>query len=176
MAWVFVCVLGVAMTALINALFIHFKNEKLIAQCLDDNRFQERSLWEALFIRASSAIFLADHLGVILIVNSALAALSGYRESELVGQPVQLILPNASVQIHFPDPLPHNDLPITGQHSGRITRMPLVLKSGTSVPAEIVIAQAFRCERPVFIAILRDRTRKHGLGPVELILDTNNQT
>jgi PAS domain S-box-containing protein len=157
------------MIVLGNALYAQYENEKLIAKCVNDNHRQEQSMCEALFTKSLDPIFIADQLGVILEVNPAIVALSGYCQSELIGQ---LVLPHALVQA-----IPDDSFScMVSLSSAARACVQLARKDGTWGTVEIIIAEAFRNGDTVFVGILRDRSQKHPVARIELPLETVSQT
>jgi PAS domain-containing protein len=105
---------------------------------------QEKSTWKAMFGSAFSAMFVTDQRGIILAVNIPTVTVSGYRVSELVGQPVGLILPCMCAPASRPTMIEQ-----------------LAVKSGFRVPVEIVITEAFRNGHLVFVGSVRATASKH---------------
>lgn len=83
----------------------------------------------------SDGILVADAAGVIVYVNDPLLSLFGYRAEELLGQPVETLIPSDSRRTHrgyvksfakepHPRPMGRADLDIEGQRRDR-TRFPV---------------------------------------------------
>jgi PAS domain S-box-containing protein len=108
---------------------------------------------------AADAILIVDERGRILIANSQTDQLFGYARHELIGQPVELFLPEALREKHVahrrdfsihPRPRPMGqDFQLLGRR-----------KDGTLVPLEISLSPVYREEELLVTAIIRDITAR----------------
>ncbi|HUX71250.1 MAG TPA: PAS domain S-box protein, partial [Cellulomonadaceae bacterium] len=103
------------------------------------------------------AIVVCAHDGTIVEVNDQVGVLFGYRAEELVGHPIEILVPNAQAAAHrwhrstF-TATPHAAPMITGPGiTGR-------RKDGTLVPVEVNLAAVDLSSGPVVVACVRDVT------------------
>lgn len=87
-------------------------------------------------------IVLGDHKGRILRVNDNLLDMTGYRPSDLIGQPVDILVPDAQKAEHikFRDNYLH-ELPLKSRPMGMAAQLNLSIqkKDGTTIPVLISI-------------------------------------
>jgi PAS domain S-box-containing protein len=134
LTWTFAYIL-VLCVAVLQRVFAWWPQTKSsLKQALDEQHKQEKSTWKAMFGSAFSAMFVTDQRGIILAVPIPTVAISGYQASELVGQPVRLILPDACVP---------QSRPALESTRVKVRIEQLALKGGFRVPVEIVITEAF---------------------------------
>ncbi len=87
-----------------------------------------------------SAMVLVDGIGHILMVNASMALLFGYEEHELVGKPIEMLVPARSSQAHAK--LRHDYfLAPSTRAMGRGRELLGVHKSGAEIPVEIGLNQ-----------------------------------
>lgn len=120
------------------------------------------SVYRSIFEAAPDGVVVVDGDGVIVEANPALETLFGYDEEELVGSPVEILVPDGARALHAghrsrytqePHPRPMG----VGLHlRGR-------RKDGVEVPVEISLSPLPRDGRPWVIASVRDITERQRL-------------
>ncbi len=107
---------------------------------------------------ASDAIISVDGNQTITLFNQGAEKIFGYKVEEVVGQPLDLLLPKRSVAIH------HQHVSSFAQSDGRARRMGDrseifgCRKDGSEFPAEASISRLKLGTETIFTAILRDIT------------------
>lgn len=137
-----------------------------VRQCeaLQQSEARFRELLEA----SPDALVLVDRQGRIVIVNTQTESMFGYRREELLGQPVEILMPERLREAHV-------------QYRGGFNAHPFVRplgtahdfvglrKDGSEVPLDILLSPLETPEGPAVIAALRDISdRKRILEEVAL--------
>jgi PAS domain S-box-containing protein len=128
-----------------------------IKASLDDATF--RSLFEA----APDGILLVDRAGTIVQANSACAQLFGYELGELVGNPVEIIVPESVRAKHGG----LRDRYFAAPHRrpmGSGLELQAARKGGTTIPVEISLSPVRFEGREGAIAVIRDVTEQRRLS------------
>ena len=108
---------------------------------------------------AADAILIIDERGCILIANSQTAQLFGYARHELIGQPVELFLPEALREKHVAHRRDFNNHP-RPRPMGQNLQLLGQRKDGTLVPLEISLSPVYQDEELLVTAIIRDITAR----------------
>ena len=115
--------------------------------------------WRSLFEFSPDAIIASDGEGKISEVNGQVERFFGYDRSELLGQPVEILIPDRFRQIH---PRHRNDY----SHQPRLRPMGAGLelygrrKDGSEFPVDIMLGQVEAAEGRVVLSVIRDLTEK----------------
>lgn len=118
-----------------------------------DERF--RALLEA----APDAMVIIDHRGIIQLVNTQAERVFGYTRGELLGKPVELLVPARFHQIHERHRVAFAAAPFTRSlGSGRV--LAAVRRDGSEFPAEIGISPLQTPEGMLVISSVRDVTER----------------
>lgn len=136
-------------------------------------------LFRALFEGAPDASVVTDRRGEILLVNSQTEMLFGYSRDELLGKPVEILVPESLRDVHemhrahyFADPSPRPmgaKLDLSGRRRDgtefpvEISLSPLQTKQGLMVSASI---------RDVTARRLDDKRRRHEHETMQLIMNS----
>ncbi len=127
-----------------------------------DRRRAEEGRFRALVESAPDAMVVVNEAGNILLVNSQCEGLFGYSRAELVGQPVELLVPEGLRAAHVEhraryasEPRPRSMGLGRNLHGRR--------KDGTEVPVEISLSPSRGPDGWVFTAAIRDVTERRGL-------------
>jgi len=117
------------------------------------------ALFEALFDFAPDAIVLCDPTGVILRVNRQAGRLFGYALEELVGKPVEILVPDRQRDAHR-----RHRMDFSAQPRTRAMGIGLELagrhKDGRDIPIEVALAPIAGAGGEVTLAIVRDVTQR----------------
>ncbi|MEE9254412.1 MAG: PAS domain S-box protein [Pseudomonadales bacterium] len=117
-----------------------------------------RSLMEA----APDPMIVADLDGHIILVNRRCEQVFGYEREELVGQPVESLVPERLRQVHRRDRAHYQAMP-------RVRPMGLAMdlrgrhKDGREIPVEISLSPTIIQERTLIIATIRDVAERQRL-------------
>lgn len=115
-----------------------------------------------LFEAASEAVVVADASGRILAVNSRTAEMFGYGRAELIGQPVEMLVPEKSRRSH----LAHLDKFFESPHArpmGMGQELAARRKDGSEFPVEISLSFASGEHGPVALSFITDITERKRL-------------
>lgn len=114
-----------------------------------------RSLLEA----APDAIVGVNPGGLIALVNTQAEALFGYERNQLIGRPVELLVPGAALNIHSPNPDPGFRDPRTRSSEAWI---PLAgsRADGSEFPAEVSLSSIETEDGLMVCAAIRDVTER----------------
>ena len=98
----FIATLAASLLALLALLSAPFDVRRAVRQrnLAQRGRQESESTTHALFESASQAIFIVDHTGRIVMANPATQKMFGYPASELLGQSVDLLVPDQLRGIH----------------------------------------------------------------------------
>ncbi len=126
-----------------------FVERKRAEVALQDSEKRMRSVLD----NVSDGLATIDQSGVIESANPAVVKLFGYEESELVGQPADILIATTH-RSGFVNYLQHRlklDIPISAAHESMGKR-----KSGSLFPLEFVVSSMQVGSRHLFIATMRD--------------------
>jgi PAS domain S-box-containing protein len=120
---------------------------------------ESESTAHALFQEAAQGIFLVDKTGHIVMANPAAAHILGYAENELVGQAIEVLVPDNVRQAH---PTHRDSYFVNPQNRpmgfGRDLRARR--KDGTEFPAEISLSSVNTANGPLAVAFLTDISKR----------------
>ena len=122
-------------------------------QAIASLRFRE--LLEA----APDAIIEVDQTGCILLMNAATESLFGYTREELMGQSVELLVPEGSRSAHVAQRQGYWNHPVA-RPMGRGVTLYAVRKDGSQFPAEISLSPVHSEQGVRVAAIIRDVTER----------------
>jgi len=108
-----------------------------------------------LFRKGPDAIIIVNgETGIIQLVNDQAEFLTGYHRSELRGKPVEMLIPDASHEVHISNRAGYMDNPRVRrmyEHAG----LKLKSKSGREIPVEIMLAPVSTARGIFVIATVR---------------------
>jgi PAS domain S-box-containing protein len=120
---------------------------------------------------APDAIVAVDRDGRIVMANSQTAAVFGYETSDLIGELVEILVPEGSWPIHPAHREKYFARPKT-RPMGAGIELAGRRADGTEFPAEISLSSFETAEGVLALAAIRDVTdRKHGEAKVQAMLD-----
>ena len=115
--------------------------------------------WRSLFEFSPDAIVVSDREGRISEVNGQVEKFFGYARSELLGQPIEILIPERFRQTH---PRHRNGY----SHQPRVRPMGAALelygrrKDGSEFPVDIMLGPVEAAEGRVVLSVIRDLTQK----------------
>jgi PAS domain S-box-containing protein len=122
-------------------------------------RVDASGLFEKLFEFSPDAIIVSDHEGKISEVNAQVEQFFGYGRSELLGRPIEILVPERFRQSH---PGHRNDY----SHQPRVRPMGAGLelygrrKDGSEFPVDIMLGPVEGAEGRVVLSVIRDLSEK----------------
>src|SRR5208282_1099782 len=123
------------------------------------NTAHSEALFERLFEFSPDAIVVADQTGKIREVNSRVEIFFGYSRSELLDQPIELLIPERFRRTH-----PKLRAGYTAQPHVRAMGGGFELygrrKDGSEFPVDIMLGPVEGAEGPVVLVVIRDLTQK----------------
>jgi PAS domain S-box-containing protein len=118
---------------------------------------REASRFRELLEAAPDAIVKVDRGGRIVLMNRATESLFGYSRKELVGQPVELLVPDSQRKGHGRTRAEYWDNPVT-RPMGQGLTLRARRKDGSEFPVEISLSPVHVGEEVRVVAIIRDVT------------------
>lgn len=119
----------------------------------------DQARWQAVLDSAQDAIISIDGSGRITLFNRSAERIFGYTAGEMIGQPVNLLMPNPYRDEH--DSYIHN-YERTGQAKaiGSIRDVTAQRKDGTTFPIELSVSEARIGDDLAYMAVIRDVTQR----------------
>jgi len=119
--------------------------------------------YEEYFKAASEALIVADHKGKILEINPKTERLFGYSQEELIGQPIELLVPASLRELHRNHVRDYFDAPRT-RAMGLGISLAARRKDGGEFPVEISLTYAPGTQRgDLVVAAITDITERLAL-------------
>jgi PAS domain S-box-containing protein len=115
------------------------------------------TLFESLYELAPDAILVVDRAGVIVRANAQASEMFGYARDELVGQPIELLVPARARAAHVAERDAYAASPRT-RRMGAGLDLRARRKDGSEMPVEVALAPIATDDGPVTLAIARDVT------------------
>jgi PAS domain S-box-containing protein len=117
------------------------------------------SLFEKLFESSPDAVLVTDHAGLILRANGQTESLFGYARHELIGELVELLIPERFHSVH-----PKHRSAYSSQPRVRAMGAGLELfgrrKDGTEIPVDIMLSPLQIAGDQLVLAVVRDVSQK----------------
>ena len=117
------------------------------------------SLFEKLFEASPDAVLVMEQSGLILRANMQAESMFGYTRQELVGQAVELVIPERFHSVH-----PKHRSAYSAQPRVRAMGAGLELfgrrKDGTEIPVDIMLSPLEMAEGQLVLAVVRDVSQK----------------
>lgn len=129
------------------------RREMLEALARSESRFRE------LLAAAPDAMACIDRSGRIVLLNEQLARLSGYAIDELLGQPVEILVPRQYSETHVAQRDAFFCRP-SARPMGTALHLTLLHKSGVEIPVDICIGYHRSGDELLAIAAVRDITER----------------
>jgi PAS domain S-box-containing protein len=111
----------------------------------------------ALIDALDDGILLADADGVMVLANRRLAAMFGYADGELAGQPVEVLVPAGVRDLHREQRVEYGQDPVARPMADR-NRLAGVGKDGATRPVTITLSPVPTASGHLILAVVRDAT------------------
>ena len=103
----------------------------------------------------------ADESGVIRLVNRQAESLFGYDRAELVGEHIEMLLPESFREVHAAHRVEYDQAP-TIRPMGRELRLSGLRRDGTEIPVDVALSPMDTGQGVLVIASVRDMTYYRG--------------
>jgi PAS domain S-box-containing protein len=120
---------------------------------------QSDTQFEAVFHAAPDAILIVDRSGRIVLVNEQTERIFGYQRAELLGESIELLVPERHRARHVGERNAYNRQPRT-RPMGSGLELSGRRKDGTEVPVEISLSPVGSASSQRVIAVVRDVTER----------------
>ncbi|MGA8088426.1 MAG: sigma 54-interacting transcriptional regulator [Terracidiphilus sp.] len=115
---------------------------------------------ENLFDISPDAIFVTDAQGIIRVANPRTVELFGYSQSELIGQPIEVLVPER-FRTHHPAHRDNYHAHPRARQMGAALNLFGLRKDGTEFPVDIMLKPLTMPEGTIVLSIVRDVTEQH---------------
>lgn len=115
-----------------------------------------RSLW----LQSADGIVVVDSEGIIVLVSPSTLDMLGYSRDELVGEPVEIMVPEERWRIHREHRKDYMNEPFA-RHMGNSALLMAVSSDGRELPADISLSPLEFEDETYIVAVLRDATARH---------------
>lgn len=124
--------------------------------------YQSEALFRETVEFAPDGLLIVDEDGMIVLANSAVQSIFGYRQSELIGKPVEVLVPDAARQKHRASRAAYAKAPT---RRNMLSGLDIVgqTKDGASIPVEVSLGPANLQGDRVTLAIIRDVSERRQL-------------
>jgi PAS domain S-box-containing protein len=152
---------GSEFPAEISLASIEFDGQLVVLAAVRDitERKRAEAKFRSLLEAAPDAIVGVNTDGLIALVNTQAEALFGYERNQLIGRPVELLVPGAASNIHSPNPNPGFRDPRTRSVEAWIP-LPGRRADGSEFPAEVSLTSIETEEGLLVCAAIRDVTER----------------
>lgn len=134
------------------------KLKRVIGSLSDISTRKEAELQQRLtFDAATCGMIMVDEAGIVTNMNSTMTKLFGYAENELVGQPIEMLLPKKYQNTHQRNRSDFNSAP-SSRAMGRGMELFGLRKDGTEFPVEIGLNPVHFDGQAIVIATIVDVT------------------
>ncbi len=131
----------------------------LMIQPLRDEREEAQSWFRDLIESSPEGILAVDRSGLIRLISGQVEELFGYSRTELVGRPVEMLVPGMVRARHVVDRTQFQRQPrLRPMGTGRDLRA--LRKDGSEFPVEVSLSPVPRGGEPLVIATVRDVSRR----------------
>ncbi|NJM54313.1 MAG: PAS domain S-box protein [Blastocatellia bacterium] len=125
------------------------------------NSLREReNLFDSIIASAMDAIITVNSLQEIVIFNAAAEKMFGYQANEIVGKPLEILLPEKFRQAHHQHVQHFGETKVTKRRMGDLGSIFGLRKNGEEFPLEASISHIGDHNEKFFTVILRDITRR----------------
>jgi len=131
----------------------------LMIQLLRDEHEKAESRFHNLVESSPDGILTVDRSGLIRLVNGRMEEMFGYSRTELVGRPVEMLVPGTARARHVADRTEFNGQPRL-RPMGTGLDLRALRKDGSEFPVDVSLSPVPRGGEPLVIAIVRDVTKR----------------
>ncbi|HEY8469521.1 MAG TPA: ATP-binding protein [Longimicrobiales bacterium] len=130
-----------------------------------------------IFDIAADAIIALDEGQRILLFNQGAEAIFGYKRDEIIGQPLDLLIPERFRRVHRDVHIPaFAAAPVRARHMAERSEIYGLRKDGTEFPAEASISKLEVDGHLVYTVVLRDVTERHNAAArLQLLADAGRE-
>lgn len=121
---------------------------------------RSEALYRGIVEFASDAIITMDSSSIIIAFNNAAEKLFGYSSSEIVGKPVEWLIPTNLRIRHAAAVSAFSTEPGSGRSMRHLGSMTCLRQDGSVFPSEIAISRVNTAGRTLYTAIVRDMTER----------------
>jgi PAS domain S-box-containing protein len=138
------------------------------AAVLESNRdvtrkMQEESRFRSLLEAAPDAMVIVNQAGVIQFVNAQTEKLFGYSRQEILGRPVEMLIPQSLQELHITHRSEYLALPAARGMAERREELYAVRKDGKEFPTEVSLSPIETAEGILISSAIRDITQRKQL-------------
>ena len=131
-----------------------------------DQEWLNNNMLRRLFNSTPDAMIISDHEGKIVLMNEQMEALFGYHSDELLGQPIELLIPKALRERHQHHRSKYFNQP-TVRAMGSNLELTALRKDGSEFPVEISLSPINLENGYLIASAIRDvtdaiRSQKYG--------------
>ncbi|MFI5057940.1 MAG: sigma 54-interacting transcriptional regulator [Candidatus Acidiferrales bacterium] len=108
---------------------------------------------------APDAIVLANRDGRIVMTNPEVGRMFGYAQQELIGQPVEILVPDRFRRGHIDHRSAYLKRPVA-RSMGKGLELTAVRKDGSEFPVDIMLGPIERPQGPIVLAVIRDLSQR----------------
>jgi PAS domain S-box-containing protein len=164
---------GEPFRAYVKLTYFEVAGKALFLVCITEHsRLQqaERALahsvrrFEAVFTNATLGIIVCDQPGRMVSVNARAGQLFGYAPAELLGQPIEVLVPDAAGRHHAQLRESYNADPQVRNMGGHNCPLAGQRRDGTVFPVEASLSYFYLDEEPYVVAYILDLSAKQAAG------------
>jgi len=117
------------------------------------------TIYQRIFEYTPDALLVVDQAGCITLVNAQAEALFGYDRGELIGQPIEILVPHRFATRHA-DHRAGFRSETTSRQMGRAVELFALQKSGRELPVDIMLSPMALDSQRVTLCVVRDITER----------------
>ena len=121
-----------------------------------------QAIFEKLFASLPDAIVVVNREGRILEANPQVESLFGYACSELLGSPIEILIPDRFRSVHQAHRSTYSDQPLM-RPMGTGLELYGRRKDGSEFPVDIMVSPVETAEGPLVLGVIRDITERKRL-------------
>ena len=150
----------------LGALVVAFAISQALQAHKHSREVQEsKLLLERLFEASPDTLLLTDQQGLIIQANQRIIATCGYSRDEILGQPLEILVPEKSRLVHPHHREDYYAQPVT-RPMGQGLELHARRKDGSKFPVEIALSPVHMGREMLVLAVLRDITERKQAGEV----------
>lgn len=125
-------------------------------------KFQKKDIFQILFESAGEGLIVVDIQGQIQVINSRIQEMFGYKEAELVGMQMEILLPDALQKGHVSKRSSYNKAP-KRRSMGSNMDLSAKRKNGKLFPVEISLNHIGKGKKMLIMALITDITERKSI-------------